>query len=116
MRTDEPLFRKMLAAMAPLLLWAGHFVFLYVFVAVACIAGVAGLKVAGFPVATVVLLLESVAAMIAAAILLLRSARLLRSRDNQAGLLDVVRAASALLALAAIAWVSMPVLVLRTCN
>lgn len=116
MQTDEPLFKKMLAATAPLLLWAGHFVFLYVFVAVACIAGVVELKVAGFPVATALLLLESAAAIVAAVMLLLRSARLLRRSGSQAGMVEVVRAGSALLATFAIAWASLPLLVLRTCN
>ena len=116
MQADDPLFKKMLGATAPLLLWAAHFVFLYVFVAIACIAGVAGSTVAGVPVLTAVLLLESAAAIAAAAVMLVRSARLLRHQGSAAGLLEVARAGSALLAVFAIAWASLPVLFLRTCN
>lgn len=116
MQADDPLFKRMLGATAPLLLWAAHFAFLYVFVAIACIAGVAASTVAGVPVLTAVLLLESAAAIAAAAVMLTRSARLLRRRGNAAGLFDVVRAGSALMAVFAIAWVSLPVMFLRTCN
>ena len=116
MQTDEPLFKKTLAATAPLLLWAAHFVFLYVFVAVACIAGVAERRLAGYPLGTAMLLLESAAAVIAACFLLLRSARLLRRRGDTSGLVAVVRAACALLAVFAIAWCSLPVILLTTCN
>lgn len=112
----DSLFRKMLLATAPLLLWGAHFVFLYVFVAASCIAGMSDVMLAGVPAQTAVLLLESAAAIVAAGVLLLRSARTLKRRGSQVRLVEMAYAGSALLALIAIVWASLPVLFLRTCN
>ena len=107
MRTHEHLLTNLLLGTAPLLVWAAHFVFSYVFVAVSCAAG---------PVRTAALLMASVIAIVATAVLLWRSVQRLRRRHGPQRLRDVATAGSAVLALLAIVWTSVPMLLISGCG
>lgn len=106
MRTQDRLLRQMTLAVAPLLVWAAHFFFCYAWTAAACRRG-------GDP--AVVLAVASVLALGAALALLARALRLLCRTAQPVRLIVWVRFGSAALALAAIAWTCVPMLMLGMC-
>jgi hypothetical protein len=107
MRTQDRLLSQMTLAVAPLLVWAAHFFFCYAWTAAACQRG-------GDP--AVALVVASVLAMVAAVALLARAVRLLWRAARPVQLIVWVRVATAALALAAIAWTCVPMLMLRMCT
>ena len=107
MRSQDRLLRKMTLAVAPLLVWAAHFFFCYAWTAVACQRG-------GDP--AMALVAASVLAVGAAAALLGRSLRRLCRAPQPVRLIVWVHFASAALALAAIVWTCVPMLMLAICT
>lgn len=97
-------FDRLWQGTAPLLLWATHFFFCYLYAAAAGCSGTT----------TAVLLGATVAALLAGA-WLLRRACVRRDGKRRYGLLDMARIGTAVLALAGIAWGSMPLLVFSNC-
>lgn len=102
----KDLFRQSLYATAPLLLWAAHFTFCYLLVAAQCTPALIG---PGMP-AMWVLGVVSLAALGACAAMAWRATR------TPVALLDWARGGSAILALAGIAWTSLPLLLLDGCG
>ena len=107
MRTQDRLLRKMTLAVAPLLVWAAHFFFCYAWTAAACQRG-------GDP--ALALGVASVLAVGAAAALLAYALRRLCRAPQPVRLIDWVHFASAALALAAILWTCVPMLMLEMCT
>ena len=108
MNTGERLFTKLAYGCAPLLVWAAHFTFLYGLAAAQC----SPLLARAAPSAWLMWL----ASALAAALCLLMLWRANGALRGQAALPDVACAASALLALAAIAWTTLPLLLLDGCG
>jgi hypothetical protein len=106
MQTQDRLLGKMVWAVSPLLVWAAHFFFCYVWTAASCQRG-------GDPAVT--LGVASALALGAAAALLARALRRLCRAPQPVRLIDWVHFASAALALAAIAWTCVPMLMLDMC-
>lgn len=107
MRTQDRLLRKMMVAVAPLLVWAAHFFFCYAWTAAACQRG-------GDP--AIVLGVASVLAVGAAALLMAHALRRLCRAPQPVRLIVWVHFASAALALAAIVWTCVPMLMLDMCT
>lgn len=106
MRNQDRLLSQMTLAVAPLLVWAAHFFFCYAWTAVVCQRG-------GDP--AMVLAVASVLALGAAALLLACALRRLCRAAQPVRLIVWVRFASAALALAAISWTCVPMLMLGMC-
>jgi hypothetical protein len=106
MRTQDRLLSKMTLAVAPLLIWAAHFFFCYAWTAAACQRG-------GDP--AVALGVASVLALGAAALLLAGALRPVCRAPRPVRLIVWVHFASAALALAAIVWTCVPMLMLAGC-
>jgi hypothetical protein len=98
MRTRDRFFGQMMRTVLPLLVWAAHFFFCYVYAA----------EVGGGAALVVV----SLAAFAAVAVLLARAARQAAQAEGKVRLLHWVALAIALLALAGILLSSVPVLML----
>ena len=107
MRTQDRLLQKTTLAVAPLLVWAAHFFFCYAWTAVACQRG-------GDP--ALALGVASALAVGAAALLLARALRRLCRAPQPVRLVVWVHFASAALALAAIVWTCVPMLMLDMCS
>ena len=107
MRTQDRLLSRMTLAVAPLLVWAAHFFFCYAWTAVVCERG-------GDP--GVALVVASVLAAGAAVALLMRALRPLCGARPPVRLIVWVHFALAALALAAIAWTCVPILMLPMCE
>jgi len=105
----DRLLTRTLYATAPLLVWAAHFTLCYALVAAQCSPA---LLWPGAPTMWI-LALASAAALALCASMLWRARR---SLDEQARLLDWARSCSAMLALAGIAWTSVPLLLLDGCG
>lgn len=106
MNNRDRLLRMMMLTVAPLLVWAVHFFFCYAWTAVACQRG-------GDP--AMALGVASALALGVAALLALRALRRLCSVPRPVRLIVWVHFASAALALVAIAWTCVPMLMLRSC-
>lgn len=100
------LLRRLWHAGAPLFVWAAHFAFCYGLVAVQCGAG------AGAPSRSVLAIATALA--LAACGSMLWTSR--TGLYGGAGLAGWARAAGAVLALAAIAWAGVPILLLDGCR
>jgi hypothetical protein len=107
MRTQDRLLGQMTMAVAPLLVWAAHFFFCYAWTAAACHRG-------GDP--ALALSMASALALAAAALLLTRALRRLCRAPRPVRLIVWVHFASAALALAAIVWTCVPMLMLDMCT
>jgi len=107
MRTQDRLLSKMTLAVAPLLVWGVHFFFCYAWTAAVCQHG-------GDP--AVMLGVASVLAVGAAALLLALALRRLCRAPQPARLIVWVHFASAALALTAIVWTCVPMLMLEMCT
>lgn len=103
MRTQDRLFRQTLYAVLPLLIWAAHFAFCYVYAAEACQRGDPG---------AAVLLAASLAAASASAALLVIAARRGAPVDGMMRLLHWATLVVAALGLIAILWGSVPIVML----
>jgi len=108
MRTQDRLLTRTLHATLPLVTWGVHFFFCYAYAAVACQRG-------GDPGA--VLAAVSVLAVGMAALLLVRALRnVCRSGNAAPGLHDWVTFVTAALALVAIVWSCVPLLMVGLCS
>jgi len=105
----DRLVSRTLYATAPLLVWAAHFTLCYALVATQCSPA---LLSPGAPTIWI-LALASAAALALCTLMLWRTNRAL---DERARLLDWARIGSAVLALAGIAWTSVPLLLLDGCG
>jgi hypothetical protein len=103
MRTQDRLFSQTLHAVLPLLIWAAHFFFCYVYAAAACRGG------GGNPTLLVV---ASLAAVVVAVALLARAAWRTVNAGAPVRLLDWSTLVIASLALAGILWSSIPIAML----
>jgi hypothetical protein len=108
-------FAGSLRASLPLWLWAAHFAFCYVGVAVGCHAGGHEQALAGLSLLRWMLLLASVLALVLGAFLLHRAWRQ-AGRGADGGLRARVQCVAAGLALVGIAWTTVPALSLPTCD
>jgi hypothetical protein len=97
-----------LQGLLPLLVWAAHFAFSYVFVALACMAPL------GRGTLSAVLLAATAAALIALAWMGVGAARLLARDPGATG--PAVRLGGAVLALIAVAWTALPMVSLAACG
>ncbi len=104
----ERLFHRVVYGCAPLLAWAAHFTVLYVLVGAQC----SPLLGRAAPSAWIMWLASALA--LAACLLLLWRAR--GALKGGAALAEQACAASALLALAGIAWTTLPLLLLDGCG
>lgn len=109
MDIQDSVTRRSLRATAPLWLWAGHWSLCYLAVGGLCLRGTWS------EFAQPVLAGISALALAAAASMLWREARRLQGEAPQ-GLLDWALAGSAVLALAGIAWTSLPLLMVDGCR
>lgn len=109
MDIQDSFIRRSLRATAPLWLWAGHWSLCYLAVGGMCLRG------SWSAYAQPVLAGISAVALAAAAFMLWRGMRRLRGQPPQ-GLLDWALAGSAVLALAGIAWTSLPLLMVDGCR
>lgn len=107
MRTRDRFLSKMVWAVSPLLIWAAHFFFCYAWAAAACQRG-------GDP--ALALGVASALALGAGAALLARALRRLCRAPLPVRLIDWVHFASAALALAAMVWTCVPMLMLEMCT
>jgi len=99
MHTQDRFFRQMTHAVLPLLIWAAHFFFCYVYAAVAC--------------QRTVLVVVSLAAVFAAAALLARAVPPTLRASGKPRLLHRATLAIALLSLIGILWSSIPIAMLK---
>lgn len=106
MHTQDRLLGKMVWAVSPLLIWVAHFFFCYAWTAAAC-------QRADDP--ALALGVASALALGAGAALLARALQRLCRAPQPVRLIDWVHFASAALALAAIAWTCVPMLMLDGC-
>ena len=106
MQTQDRLLGKMLWAVAPLLIWAAHFFLCYAWTAASCQRGADP---------SVALGVASALALGAGAALLARAVRRLSRAPRPVRLIDWVHFGSAALALVAIAWTCVPMLMLDLC-
>lgn len=102
------LFKRLLRGTLPLIIWAAHFFAVYILVAAQCSA-------AGAPRRWILGAL-SLLAIGACALVLWRARRTLRCAGEDTALLDWAAAGSAVLAMAAIAWTSIPMLLIDGCG
>ena len=107
MRAHDRLLSQMTLAVAPLLVWAAHFFFCYAWTAAACQRG-------GDP--AFALVVGSVLAFTGASLLLARALWRMCRAPRPVRLIAWVHFASAVLALAAIAWTCVPMLMLEMCT
>lgn len=107
MRTQDQLLGKMTLAVAPLLVWAAHFFFCYAWTAAACQRG-------NDP--AMALVVASVLALGAAMALSMRALRQLCRAPPPVRLMVWVHFAAAALALIAIAWTCVPMLMVGMCE
>ncbi len=114
-RPGAGFFAGVRAGAAPLLLWAAHFAFCYLAVAVGCAAGSKGGALMAGPPLRLLLAAGTALATAAGAWLLLRAWRLDR-REPGAGLLRTVQLLAAVLALVAMLWIGMPLALLPVCG
>jgi hypothetical protein len=108
---NDNFFRRLWGGTLPLIIWGLHFTVCYVLVAVEC-------SPAGYaPRAPNRLLLGgvSLAALAACTVLVWRARHTLRAAGENTGLYAWAAAGSALLALAGVAWTSLPILMLAGC-
>jgi hypothetical protein len=108
-RTGESFWRRLLAGALPLLVWSLHFAFTYGVAAAQCTP--AGMRPGGPD--RVLLGAVTVAAIAACAWLAWRAREV--SRHDDAGLLDWARFTLAVLALVAVAWTGVPLLLVAGC-
>lgn len=106
MQTQDRLLGKMVWAVMPLLIWAAHFFFCYAWTAASCQRGADP---------SVALGVASALALGAGAALLARAVRRLCRAPRPVRLIDWVHFGSAALALVAIAWTCVPMLMLDLC-
>jgi hypothetical protein len=111
-RPASSFFAGVRAASAPLLLWAAHFAFCYLAVAVVCASDAPSMAA---PQLRLWLAAGTALATAAGAWLLLRAWRLDR-REPGGGLLPKVRLVAAVLALVAMLWIGMPQALLPVCG
>lgn len=107
---DDRFGRQLLHGSAPLLVWALHFFGAYAFVAVTCCSALADLQWLGLAAPRVLLLAGTALALGLIALLLVRG------RRRPAGLLRSAATGSAVLALAGVAWTTLPMMVLPVCQ
>ncbi|MDQ1812687.1 hypothetical protein RBA41_05155 [Massilia sp. CCM 9210] len=108
----EHLFRKLLHACAPLLVWALHFFFCYVWVAALCAPGM----IDGEAPRRWVVGMASALALGVCLWLAWRARHVLAGASEATRLLDWASAGSAVLAVAGVAWTSLPALMLDGCG
>lgn len=113
MKSAPPFFAGAIRASLPLWVWALHFSFSYVSVAVGCRAGWQLGTLAGLAPLRWLLVLGSIVALPAAALLLISAMRSVAAED---GLTACVRLLAAVMALLGIVWASVPVLLLPLCR
>jgi hypothetical protein len=107
----EHFFRRVLHATLPLLIWIAWFAFSYGLAAAQC--SPAGLRAGGPD--RLLLAAATLAAFGACALLAWRACAILRRRGRAAGLLERAAFLGAVLALVAIAWGGVPVLLVSGC-
>jgi hypothetical protein len=101
----------------PLLVWAAHFAFAYLFVSLGCASGLGELRlVGGVSAMTCVLLLVSVAALAWLAWAGALSARALLETPAPRDTLVEVRLGATLLAFVGVLWTTLPILMLPPCH
>ena len=106
MNMHQNLIRDMLRGCAPLMVWAAHFAACYLLVAAQCSPAA---RNPAAPQSWLLVLISALAIGICAALLW-------HARNPRPRLLDWARTGSAVLALAAVAWTSVPVLMLDGCG
>jgi hypothetical protein len=105
------------SVLAGLLIWAAHFLVIYGATGLACTRGFADARVLGFGVLALTIVAATVLALLAAGAVLVRALRFARRSDG--GSIPFLRwmaAMVALLALVAIAWDGLPVLLVSACR
>ncbi|MET0320991.1 MAG: hypothetical protein ABW069_09755 [Duganella sp.] len=114
MKNQDRLLSRMLRVVLPLVIWGVHFFFCYAYAAVACERG--GDPVAGL-VVTSVLAVAAAAALAAMALRRVCGAASSRARARAApGLEDWASLVSGALALVAIVWTCVPMLMVQVCS
>jgi hypothetical protein len=106
----ERFFARLLYGTLPLIIWAAHFFGVYLLVAAQCSPAAAGAP------SRPMLGALSLLAIGACLALLWRARNTLRNAANGTGLLDWAAAGGAVLASAAIAWTTIPVLLIEGCG
>lgn len=99
-----------------LLIWAAYFLFLYIFVALACARGFSDVRIAGLAIVPVVAVVGGALALLAAIAAAVRALRHLRTRDSTPTTRFIASMALALSLLASIAivWTLLPALLTRS--
>ena len=100
----------------PLLVWAAHFAFSYLFVALGCIAGLDALRWLGLSLITWVLVTVSAAVLAWLAWVVVRSAHELRGAISHHDTMAGVRVAAATLAWLGVFWTTLPIVMLPACS
>ncbi|ANW00896.1 hypothetical protein [Bradyrhizobium icense] len=118
---DETGFmRKSLFVLGGLLIWAAHFLFVYVLNALACARNFQELQLLGFGVVPVTIALGTAfaaAAVLALLIIALRVPdRIMDTREPSTDFLRQLAVAVALLSLVAIGWSGLPALLVQPCG
>jgi hypothetical protein len=114
---QHPFTRTTFLILGGLLVWIADFVFVYVFVAVACARGFADVSWFGVPIVTMMTLLASVIAGAATVLVVRRGYRLQRdmATDEQSRFISFVTLASSGIALIALVLLVLPALVVSAC-
>lgn len=113
MKRDDDIFRHFLDATAPLLLWVLHFFAAYAFAAAACDSGLADRIWLGQPAILLILVVATVAVLLAILLLLVRAVMLCRLAPWR--LLSGARLGLAVLSLLGLSWVAVPLFLLPVC-
>jgi hypothetical protein len=114
---QHPFTRTTFLILGGLLVWIADFVFVYVFVAVACARGFADVSWFGAPIVTMMTLLASVIAGAATVLVVRCGYRLQRdvATDEQSRFIGFVTLASSGIALIALVLLVLPALVVSAC-
>lgn len=108
----ERFFSRLLRGTLPLIIWGMHFTVCYLLVAAQCSPALMTASAPSRPMLGAV----SAIALAACAALLWRAHGTLRSVTEETRLIDWAAAGSAVLALAGIAWTSLPILMMDGCG
>lgn len=103
------------AALTPWLIWAAHFAACYVWLAVGCMPALAGRSVFGVSLAAAGLAFASITAIAALLWRLRRSVRAITARGAGSAMQADLSLASTALALLAVAWTALPMLLVTAC-
>lgn len=116
MTLGDRLFGQWIAGCAPLIAWAAHLGFCYVLIAMGCALGLDEMRIATLPAIRLALIAATLLALAVIVLTMRRAWHAYRQPAQATRVVPVACLTSGALALVAVAWSAMPMLVLRACG